>query len=126
MSKGHSFKCEVDIFMDLGNTGVAMHRCWQYLRKTIDQAQAFGAHAARAQLKPLLDDSPNSLSDLLPLRSPDPNLVLKQELKCPQLQVMGSWQKIKNIPNPIAPRQGFASFVWNRESQICLHIRNLS
>ncbi|KAH9942131.1 uncharacterized protein BXZ73DRAFT_40844 [Epithele typhae] len=58
-----------------------------------------------------MERGPYKLEDLTALRHPDPGLVTQQEIKDPRLQLMGSWKKIR--VKGIAPRQGFASFVWN-------------
>ena len=117
-TKIYNFKREVDIFMELGNTGAATHRHWSGLQSTLGAMENTSpADIQRAHLDALTKEGPNTMFDLVPLRHPDPMLVVKQEIKCPRLQVMGSWKKITNISKGVGPRQGFSSFVWKSTSQ---------
>ncbi|KZT69127.1 hypothetical protein DAEQUDRAFT_670092, partial [Daedalea quercina L-15889] len=51
-------------------------------------------------------------------RHPDPKLQKGWEVRNKELQVRGSWQKIK-ISKNIRPRMGFASFIWNSRLYVC-------
>ena len=121
-SKAYGFRREVDIFMDLGNTGTAMHRSWQGFHKVLQTIEDTGLDIEHAHLEALDNHKPNAVDDLISLRHPDPALVTKQEIKDPRLQVMGSWKKITNLGKGISSRQGFSSFVWNSR----LRFRSLS
>ena len=121
-SKAYGFRREVDIFMDLGNTGTAMHRSWQGFHKVLQTIEDTGLDIEHAHLEALDNHKPNAVDDLISLRHPDPALVTKQEIKDPRLQVMGSWKKITNLGKGISSRQGFSSFVWNS----MLRFRSLS
>ena len=121
VSRTTSFQLEVDIYAALGNTGTAVHRSLQGLEKTLQGIDNCGhiADVSRAEIEALFKGNPNTAVDLIGFHHPDPKLAVKQDIKDPRLQVMGSWKKIQDISNPIESRQGFSSFVWNSESPVC-------
>ncbi|KAI0088055.1 hypothetical protein BDY19DRAFT_994473 [Irpex rosettiformis] len=98
-----------DLFLELGNTGAAVHRKWNANTFAVSAPSFLNSRALRA-LVPRSD-----VTSLTRYRHPDPDVVAKQEVKCKELQVRGSWQKLP-VPKAsnIASRRGFASFVWNR------------
>ena len=105
-----AYRIASDILLDIGNTGTSVQRRW------------FGNVAANSM--PLdLDKAmvqkvvPNTtLHDYLKLRHPEPTLVAKLTLQNQNLQIRGSWKKVRTKKGGNLPqRSGFASFVWNGE-----------
>lgn len=108
-----AYNIAADLFLELGNTGAAVHRKWNAKTTVV----GVPPHIRSNGLRRLVPESAVIL--LTRYRHPDPNVVATQEVKCEELQVRGSWQKI-HIPrvDNIAARLGFASFVWNRK-RVC-------
>ena len=89
-----------EIFLKLGNTGSVVHRRWS--------ARIITAG------RPVLTRN-DELSPILQYRHPDPKLLSQLTTNHPELQVKGSWSRLKISDNlkKIA-RESFASFIWNR------------
>ena len=105
-----AYNVAADLFLELGNTGAAVHRKWNAKTTVV----GVPPHIRSGGLRRLIPES--AVIPLTRYRHPDPKVVATQEVKCEELQVRGSWQKI-HIPKAvnIAARLGFASFVWNRK-----------
>ncbi|KAI0314162.1 hypothetical protein OF83DRAFT_1138114 [Amylostereum chailletii] len=98
-----------NIFLKLGNTAAAVHRL--HIAITLE------THGKAAGLDPARLDEPGRMeryAKMAKLRHPEPRLTDTLELQDPNLQILGSWRKLEvKKTKMIAPRQGFASFVWN-------------
>ncbi|KAI0314163.1 hypothetical protein OF83DRAFT_1064292 [Amylostereum chailletii] len=104
------------ILMDLGNTSSAVHRF-------------FSASRLRYSLRPGSSVDGNILDTIVPadalrrmaqLRHPEPHLTAKLEVKVPELQVRGSWQKIQiKKARTVIGRHSYASFVWKGKFYVC-------
>ncbi|KAH9932855.1 uncharacterized protein B0H18DRAFT_1092989 [Fomitopsis serialis] len=101
-----------DAFVTLRNTGSATHR------KCV--ADELIKHLpAGVNTRPLRAICPSgSVTVLMQFRHPDPQLLKNWELSNDDLQVRGSWQKMK-ISRSILPRMGFASFIWKSRLYVC-------
>lgn len=76
---------------------------------------------AGVDIRPLRALCPSgSVQALLQWRHPDPQLQNGWEVRDEELQVRGSWQKIK-ISGNIQPRMGFATFIWKSGSPSSHH-----
>lgn len=96
-----------DIFLVLGNTGSATHR-----RVVADEViRKLPRHIDSRPLRTLLPA--DSVRSLTQYRHPDPDIHADHKLSHDNLQVLGSWQKIK-LPrgSSIPGRMAFASFIW--------------
>ena len=98
-----------EIFLGMRNTGSAAQR--------MCAADELINHIpAGVNIRPLRAlCSSGSMSVLLQWRHPDPKLQSGWKAHDEELQLRGSWQKIK-ISNNIQPRMGFASFIWSSKS----------
>ncbi|KAH9836148.1 uncharacterized protein C8Q71DRAFT_760870 [Rhodofomes roseus] len=101
-----------DMYVHLGNTGAAAHR-----RSTADalikHAPAGVNTRALRVLCPIY-----LLNAVTQFRHPDPELLKQWEPLNEDLQVRGSWQRMK-ISRNILPRMSFASFIWQSRLYIC-------
>jgi hypothetical protein len=105
-----AYRIASDILLDIGNTGTSVQRRW------------FGNIAANCMPSDL-DTAlvqkvvPNAtLNNYLKLRHPEPKLVAKLTLQNQNLQIRGSWKKLRTKKGGNLPqRSGFARFVWDGE-----------
>ncbi|KAJ7685845.1 hypothetical protein B0H17DRAFT_1225452 [Mycena rosella] len=103
------------IFRALGNTGTANERRWHAITLVPKEMETPGTQG----VFPTLARDP-----VYELRHPDPKLVAKLAVVDPELQVLGSWQKVplKNSGG-ITSRMGFASFMF--ENRLTLRAGHL-
>lgn len=96
--------------MEIGNTGVSVQRRWH------GHVQA-GSMPSSLDKKSVQRIVPSgTITDFLKLRHPEPQLVASLIVKHADLQIRGSWKKIRvEKPPGFSPRMGFASFVWDGE-----------
>lgn len=106
--RNRALSIAAEIFQQLGNTAAAHHRrnvCMSIMHWIPDDVD---------------DDLPEETLNVqqyravCALRHPDPNLSDKVTLQYPNLQILGSWQKIDLPKGGNGPaRMGMCSFVWN-------------
>jgi hypothetical protein len=105
-----AYRIASDIYLELGNTGTSVQRRW---------FANVAANSMPSDLDKALVQNvvPNrTLNDFLKLRHPEPTLTAKLTLKNENLQIRGSWKKVRTKKGANLPqRMGFASFVWNGE-----------
>lgn len=106
-----AFNKASDIFLSLGNTGLAVCNTWSASKATINCPDGVDVSV----LRPLIPN--RKVAEITQLRHPDPQLTANWELKDDNLQVRGSWEKI-HISKSMPPRMGFASFIWNGMSKL--------
>ncbi|TFK44026.1 hypothetical protein BDQ12DRAFT_701677 [Crucibulum laeve] len=93
-----------DIYLSLGNTGSAVHRRW-----TANECVSYKHRTS--EIQKVLNTS--KTNEIIQLRHPDPKLCANLEVKEPELQLLGSWKKIK-VKKAEGPgrRMTFSSFIW--------------
>ena len=109
-----ALKQAYDIFLELGNTGLAIER--------LSAAQTLAHVTIPSYLDPakslasMVDK--DEVLEAWKLRHPDPVLLQATLLKDEKLQVHGSWRKVKlKRSGGIQSRMGFASFVYKGNIQ---------
>jgi hypothetical protein len=102
-----NFRLARDVFLKLGNTGVAAQRNhFASVTATATMPRHFDPSGEIQKL-----DVEHYLK-VMELRHPDPQLAPTFTIQDDALHVRGSWQKIK-LARGIKSRMGFASFVYN-------------
>jgi hypothetical protein len=104
-----AFKLKSTLFRELGNTGSAV----QHILYGYDTAANTPLHIDRnGAIREAV--SAEEVRNMIRFRHPDPHLLPGQQLKDPELQVRGSWQKIRLAHRRRIPsRMGFVAFVYN-------------
>lgn len=103
-----AFRTGAEIFEKISNTGSSAQRLWF---GNVAGSSA-PSHLDKAKIESLITQS--SMEDLFKLRHPEPRLTANLTVQHDDLQLRGSWQKIRiSKTNSIPPRMGFASFVWD-------------
>ncbi|KAJ3998889.1 hypothetical protein F5050DRAFT_1741392 [Lentinula boryana] len=104
-------------FLALGNTALAAHfgqGAW------VDYHQPDSKNYAKlAPLKQEMD-----YIKMFSLRHPDPNLIDKTKLTCPEVQVQGTWEKLPSPapgPRPTG-RCAHSSWIWQSRLYVCLGV----
>ncbi|KAI0798160.1 hypothetical protein C8Q75DRAFT_813978 [Abortiporus biennis] len=102
-----------DIFLKIGNTASAHHRLW---RENSHKNVLTQGDLPQNRVNAITDET--KITTLCQLRHPDPSISNKLTLTHPNLQVMGSWEKLTIPGDKIESRMGFAGFVWHRRIYI--------
>lgn len=103
-------------FLTLSNTGCAVH----HALAAVCVCAAIPNQALPERCQRLTGEA--NLMQVAQYRHPDIALPNRLDIKCPNLQVRGSWRKciIKKAPGGMpAPRLGFGSFVWKGGLYVC-------
>ncbi|KAF7972173.1 hypothetical protein HWV62_18746 [Athelia sp. TMB] len=103
-----AFATASNLFMAIHNSGTAVQRIWH----GSVQAASMPANLDKRSVQSIA--SPEMVNRMLIYRHPDPQLMQNQNVTCPELQINGSWKKIRaHKPAGFPTRMGHASFVWN-------------
>jgi hypothetical protein len=99
-------------FEALGNSGSACWCRWRAasFRINAERSERIRNHPEFQRVKIGND----SLHEMYQIRHPDPGLISKMKVEHKNLQLEGSWLKVKNSGS--LARSDFASFVWKSES----------
>jgi len=103
--------------MKLGNTALAASfgkiACVDYY--TAPNADKY------PRLKALLSEAISSQFDAIKYRHPDPTLITRTEVTCPELQMRGFWEKLAYKSGSKRPsgRSSFSSWFWRGGIYIC-------
>ncbi|TFY55717.1 hypothetical protein EVJ58_g8073 [Rhodofomes roseus] len=98
-----------ELYLRLRNTGAATHR-----RCTADELVKHVPAGVDTRALRVLCPM-DVVTGMMQFRHPEPELLKQWEALNKDLQVRGSWQKMKVAKN-IPPRMGFASFIWQGSS----------
>lgn len=93
----------------LGNTSMAWHQL-----ATIHSQFSNNFVFEKQDLEKLLP-SGHYFLEMSGLKHPEPRLAAEARVTCPDLQVLGSWEKLHVTGRGLPARQGDAYFVWNSE-----------
>ena len=98
------------LMRSLGNTAMAWHQL-----RTIQSQFSNNFVLEKQDLEGLFPPGRTFL-EMSALRHPEPRLAAEAKVTCPDLQVLGSWEKLSVSGRGLNARQGDAYFVWNSKS----------
>ena len=100
-----------NVYMSLGNTSMAWHELY-----TIQSQFDNNFVLEKDSLKNSLPSRRQFFDEYPSLRHPEPRWVAEAKVTNPDLQMLGSWEKLQVAGKGLIPRQGDAVCVWNSAS----------